>query len=156
FMKDLYQDITPEWFRSNTVFKFGVHSWLLLTVGAMAALQQAIPSGRARRIVFGVLAASALIFPGMTTYQFYGLRTTPALTSTMSLDSLTTVRRQYGDAANAIRWLQDNVPDRKMIVEAACESYSLCGIVAASTGNRNPIQWKTHEWGWRLTKEGSK
>ncbi|MBI4909836.1 MAG: hypothetical protein HY820_39830 [Acidobacteria bacterium] len=151
FLKDLYHLTTPAWFRSNTLFKFGVHSWMLLTVATVGALQQ-LAGGR--KWLPWTIAVYASIYPMLTISQFYGLFLTPGPNSVMSLDGTATLRLRYADAMAAVDWIQANVPDRKVFVEAACDSYSLCGIVSAYSGMRNPIQWKTHEWGWRLTRDG--
>lgn len=151
FLKDLYHLTTPAWFRSNTLFKFGVHSWMLLTCATIAALHHAM--GR-RKWLPWVVAAYSLVYPALAISQFYGVLLTPGPNSVLSLDGTATLRLRYADAMDAVDWLRATQRGRPMLVEAACDSYSLCGIVTSYSGMRNPIQWKTHEWGWRLTSEG--
>jgi uncharacterized membrane protein len=153
FIKDLYHHTHPAWFRSNTFFKFGVHVWILLSLGMCVGLEAAVKSSRVRAAWLAGISLHGAVFPAAAIGQFYGVGSKACSTSVLSLDAMAAIRVFYGDAAGAAEWLRGNEAQRKVVVEAACASYVLCGLVAAYSGMRNPIQWKAHEWGWRQTEK---
>src|SRR6185436_14647968 len=69
YLKDLNHQIHPPSFRANTLFKIGIHSWILLTVAMVSALHDVTQ----RTWVCATLAAHSLVFPAVVILQFYGL-----------------------------------------------------------------------------------
>lgn len=149
FMKDLYHIANPPYFRANTVFKFGFHAWVLLTAAMMVSLAHVM--GRSRRLswIWAALLVHSLVFPVVAGKQFFqipGWQLPPFGT----INGAAFLERGFEEDAAVIRWINRNVPGRPVLAEAVGESYSPCARIGAFTGLPNPINWKSHEWGWRF------
>jgi YYY domain-containing protein len=148
--------------RMNTVFKFGLHSWMLFAIGIAALLPrvwllgsgQVAPTRRwAVRGILAVLAIAALIYP---------LTATPARAADRwvseaprSLDgnaymAAVTAERHgqpfsLNEDAAAIDWLRQNVRGTPVILEAHLPSYQWAGRVATNTGLPTVLGWEWHQ-----------
>lgn len=151
FVRDIYHVANPPYFRANTVFKFGFHSWVLLTIAAVALARQWLGNGQGFATMAAILFANSLVFPWLGLTQYYSL-TMARLTAgnTISLDGSAFWKRDVPSDWYAIQWINQNVRKRTVILEAAGDSYSNYGRMSAFTGMMCPINWKSHEWGWRF------
>ncbi|NTU85272.1 MAG: hypothetical protein HGA45_38945, partial [Chloroflexales bacterium] len=143
--------------RMNTVFKFGLHAWMLFALGAAALLPRmwAAP-GLSRYLVRGgllLLGVASLVYPltatparladrwvpeapkGLDGAAFMGAVSAERFGVTYSLDE---------DAA-AIDWLQRNVAGTPVILEAHLPSYQWAGRVATYTGLPTLLGWEWHQ-----------
>ncbi|KKT42279.1 MAG: YYY membrane protein [Candidatus Giovannonibacteria bacterium GW2011_GWA2_44_13b] len=160
FVKDVYSLANPPYFRANTVFKFGFHTWILLTFSAMVFAGQTWDEyrkspARMRKIkpfIWLLMVSVAIVvffgayYPYQAINQFY-LSSLPPY----SLDGSLFLKKLYPDDYATVQWLKNNVRKREVVVEAAGDSYSDYGRLSVFTGSINPIQWLTHEWTWHFS-----
>ncbi|PDW03443.1 hypothetical protein CJ255_08930 [Candidatus Viridilinea mediisalina] len=149
--------------RMNTVFKFGLHTWLLFALAGAALLPQLL-AGTGRLVTppalltsmrggFALLAVATLIYP---------LTATPARAADRwntdaprSLDGAAYMhwisaerhgqRFALNEDATAIDWLQRNVEGTPVILEAHQPSYQWAGRVANHTGLPTLLGWEWHQ-----------
>lgn len=141
--------------RMNTVFKFYYQAWVLLSLsGAYAAYHLWRRWQGYARLAFGV-AAAALGLLGLVYAPLSLWTRTDALTGPATLNGLAHLERHRADEAEALAWLQDNVPGMPVILEAVGGSYSEFARVSANTGLPTPLGWDFHEMQWRGTSEHS-
>jgi YYY domain-containing protein len=161
FLKDVFADSYP---RMNTVFKFYFQAWALLSIASGAGLYFIRESFRPAAILsrlqrwlqglVGVLWMAvllALLLAGAV-YPLAGsyARTSHYAQRTNSLDGLAYLQSfDPGDYA-AIRWLNSNVSDDPVIVEAVGPDYSDYAHISAFTGLSTPMGWVGHEYQWRV------
>jgi YYY domain-containing protein len=137
--------------RMNTVFKFYFQGWVLMAVASAFAVYWL---GRQRgRLRLAFLAAFWLLFAVGMVYPILGnisraggFAHAPVLDGTAYLAA-----SQPGDA-EAIAWLNENVPGAPLILEApgtGGSSYVYEGRVAALTGLPTLLGWGGHESQWR-------
>ncbi len=142
FLRDFLQG--SDWYRMNTLFKFGVPAWLFLGLagGAMfplvwAALGRRGALGRGGQVVLALLAAAGLAFlplgiPSRIQDRFPGAR--PAVGTLDGMAFMTVGRYTWPDEGHlidlaydylAICWLLDNVKGTPVIAEAPAGGYEL-------------------------------
>ncbi len=144
----------------NTVFKFYYQVWLYWALAAAALSPEVFQRlmslpGRWLRIgactgFLALLAASCLYPP----FSLYGKmagrwsKSVPNLDGSLFMES---ARLPLGDILlplrpdlEGIRWLKQNVPDAKTLVEAAGSDYSWAGRISSSTGIPTVIGWPSH------------
>jgi YYY domain-containing protein len=138
-------------YRMNTVFKFGLQSWILMAVAAAAALPwlaRGLRRAGAAALTIGwalviALVGLALVFPlvGIPSRLAYRFPATPGVT----LDGLAFMDRAVydwngttialRDDGDAIRWLNANIRGTPIVLQSSMEFYRAYGVrVAANTG----------------------
>ncbi|AEA47795.1 DUF2298 domain-containing protein [Archaeoglobus veneficus] len=138
--------------RLNTVFKFYLAAWLMLTLpgaialsdvfrslslGGSGGLRSILREKNALAIFMLVLFAMSLAYPTIATpVRHYKAE--------MTLDGMA-FTRAYGEY-EAIKWLREK---RGVIAEAASKCYTYGGRFAAFTGNPTIVGWACHEVQWR-------
>lgn len=155
YQKDISGD---EYYRSNTYWKVGLQLFVLLaiTVGYTAVRIFAIQRERKKQILWTVLVAipiiMALMYPFWSFRQAYG-----NFTQYIGLDASAYLNDLYPDDYQAAQWLNANVKDQPVIVEAHGangQSYSQKGRFTSVTGLPTILGWYDHEWYWRGNQSG--
>ncbi|MCY4526419.1 MAG: DUF2298 domain-containing protein, partial [Anaerolineaceae bacterium] len=147
--------------RQNTVFKFYLQAWLLLSVAggvAFACLQRAMPRwpGLLRLIWAvpgGLLLFMAALYPLLSTPTRALDRMAPA--TGWTLDGMAYMRRalheenghelNLADDYALIRWLQEEVEGAPVILEAHGSEYRWGGRVSIYTGLPSGRGWRFHQ-----------
>jgi uncharacterized membrane protein len=147
--------------RMNTVFKFYLQGWALLSVSAGAAFVWLLPEFRKwlpgwRGFFQGgmaVLLAGAALYTVTATTDKVSDRMAGGVP--LTLDSITYMKySQYADFGvtmnlvqdyKAIRWMQDNVQGSPVIVEANCPEYRWCTRFTIYTGLPGVLGWNWHQ-----------
>lgn len=136
-----------EFFRFNTIFKFGFHAWFLLTIAAAVALFLPGAHRRPRLWSAGLLAlvVAAALYPVGASYS-RSQRFSPS----PSLDGLAWLHQRAPRDAAAIRWLRASVPGAPTILEAVGDDFSPegHGRVSVYTGLPTVMGWEGHELQW--------
>jgi YYY domain-containing protein len=147
--------------RMNTVFKFYLQGWALMSVSSAAAFAWLLPEVRlwlpGWRNVYqagaGALLAGAALFTISAATDKISDRMAPGVP--LTLDSITYMQyAQYADYDvlmdlshdyRAIRWMQDNVRGSPVIVEANCPEYRWCTRFTIYTGLPGVVGWNWHQ-----------
>ncbi|HOU42503.1 MAG TPA: DUF2298 domain-containing protein, partial [Promineifilum sp.] len=153
--------------RMNTVFKFYLQVWLMLSVACGPAAVWAWPSIRQTRrlrlvwqTVLGVMLFAALLYPLLATAAKWGIRMNPDAPTTLDGAAfMPTV--EYGDTdyagqsrtvrlvedMGAIDWLQRNVQGSPVVMEAhGSNPYrSIASRIAMYTGLPTVVGWDWHQ-----------
>jgi len=146
------------WFpRMNTVFRFYYQAWVLFAIAAAFSLYylhshwrvSSTAGGMARAAWWGVLTLlviGAILYPLTATPN-----RTSGFSADLTLNGMAYIERSNPPEAEAIAWLNSEVKGAPVIVEAAGNSYTMYGRVAALTGLPTVLGWEeVHEKVWRL------
>lgn len=136
--------------RMNTVFKFYYQVWALWGVGAACAVGLMLddenlwtPFRVVTGIVTALLVVAAVVYP-ITAISTLGDRANP------TLDGTAWVKQSSPDEYAAIQWLNQNVSDSPVILEAPGQSYHAeQSRISAFTGLPTVLGWGGHELQWR-------
>ncbi|HSR21824.1 MAG TPA: DUF2298 domain-containing protein, partial [Anaerolineales bacterium] len=153
--------------RMNTVFKFYLQGWILLSVSAAAAFAWLLPdvwlwwSGWRNLFLAGtgLLLAGAAFFTVSASVDKISDRMAQGVP--LTLDSMDFMRyARYADYDvqmdlsadyRAIRWMQDSVQGSPVIVEANCPEYHWCTRFTIYTGLPGVVGWNWHQRQQRTT-----
>lgn len=136
-----------DYYRMNTLFKFYIQVWVLLGIGAAAALPGLIDAARSWKrgwrsvwmATLGILLALGLVFPILGTANRVNDRFPPPVPARNTLDGMafmTVGRYGWPDGNNmidlkydyeAIRWLKENVTGTPVLAEAPASWYPVNG-----------------------------
>ena len=146
--------------RMNTLFKYYLEAWVLLSLASAAMLANLLQgSFLRRRWAAGLwLGALALLLAGSLIYTVLGTRSrladrfailpltldgTAYMAQAVRLEEKQPVALK-GDVA-AIRWLQDNVVGSPVVLEAHHEQYHWSGRISSYTGLPTVLGWPWHQ-----------
>lgn len=143
--------------RMNTVFKFYLQAWVMWAVAGAYALaifiwrpleERGNDAGRIRDAALALggslLAVAGLIYLPLAIPKRYG-----EYGGALTLDGAAYIARWQPDDFAAIRWLNANVGDAPVILEAPGGGYQYEGRVSAHTGLPTVLGWANHEAQWR-------
>ena len=141
-------DVVYVWDRMNTLFKFYLDAWLLLSAAAAVALPRlwsTLPPGWGRAAWRGAacaLAATA-VFTGLTS-ALAAARTERVATPRPTLDGTAYLARRDPLEAAALEWLNANVSGTPVVAEAWGQSYGDFARVSMNTGLPDVLGWEYH------------
>jgi len=126
--------------RLNTVFKFYLSAWLMLTIPGAIVLSKAIEEPRkVLNLILTGLFILTLVYPVIATPLRYHR-------AELTLNGMEFVKDWSEGDYEAIKWLKNR---DGIIVEEALKCYDYGGRFAAFTGNPTIIAWPGHEVQWR-------
>ncbi|HUW21261.1 MAG TPA: DUF2298 domain-containing protein [Candidatus Bathyarchaeia archaeon] len=138
--------------RANTMFKLTYQAFVvfyLLSGYIFVRILTGSANKGFKKAFFFLFAAGAAViisYPRFAIRSYYGdLKTSRGLDGTKYLSAT------YPNDYQAITWLNENVKDDPVIVEAVGESYTDYARVSANTGLPTILGWRVHEWLWRGT-----
>ena len=86
------------------------------------------------------------LYPYFAVNSYFGnLKTYSGLNGTNYLKAL------YSNDYDAILWINKNIKEQPIILEAQGDSYTDYGRVSTNTGLPTVLGWTVHEWLWRGT-----
>ena len=153
YVKDIY----PAHYRANTMFKLVYQSFVMLSICSGYIIVRIVLSikyhvlSRKRKILttFYMLFAALLLvlvflYPYFAINSYFGnLKTYSGLDGTKYLKDL------YPSDYEAILWINKNIKNQPVILEAQGDSYTDYGRVSTNTGLPTVLGWTVHEWLWR-------
>jgi uncharacterized membrane protein len=148
YVKDIY----PMHYRANTMFKLVYQAFMLLSISSSYILFKLLfgIKNKIIKLIFFVivviLSFFILIYPVFAITSYYrNLKTYD------SLDGLKYLNKTYPEDYKLITWINENIKNQPVILEANGDSYTEYARISANTGLPTVIGWPVHEWLWRGT-----
>lgn len=151
YMKDIY----PSHYRANTMFKLAYQAFMMLSI-ASAYIFVRIMAGNITKLfkvlnmyfIFFIISVFffvlVMIYPNFAVSSYYG-----ELKNYKGLDGIKYLKDQNPGDFEAITWLNKNIKNQPVILEAQGDSYTDYARISSNTGLPTVLGWPVHEWLWR-------
>ncbi len=153
YIKDIY----PAHYRANTMFKLVYQAFILLSISCGYIITRIIINGKWKMengkfiywkfayLFIGIIGLFVVfIYPYFAINSYFG-----ELKTYHGLDGIKYLKSSYPTDYEAILWINKNVKDQPVILEAQGDSYTDYARVSANTGLPTVLGWPVHEWLWR-------
>lgn len=155
YVKDIY----PAHYRANTMFKLAYQSFIMLSLASGYIILRIFTNLKSHpeqsrrtnfKFVYWFIGSTCLLvvflYPYFAVNSYFGdLKKYSGLNGTNYLKTL------YYNDYEAISWINKNIKNQPIILEAQGDSYTDYGRVSANTGLPTVLGWTVHEWLWRGT-----
>ena len=144
YIKDIY----PAHFRANTMFKLGYQAYIIMMISSIYTLiviKQL--EGKTKFLfsfIFVFLAFFVAAYPFFSIPSYYG-----NLDRKIVLDGSAWMKEQFPEDADIIQYINANIDNQPVILEAQGDSYTDFERISAYTGLPTVAGWWVHEWLWR-------
>lgn len=139
YIKDIY---IYEHRRANTMFKLVYQAFILYSL-VSGYIFIKLKSHRFYKLIFILVFFCHLIYPYFAIRSYYGLK------DYKGLWGLNFLKTGYPDNFEAIKWINLNIPNQPVMLEAVGDSYTQFNQVSMATGLPTVEGWIVHEWLWR-------
>jgi len=153
YVKDIY----PAHYRANTMFKLIYQSFIMLSLSSGYIIVRLFLNHKSLilnrpywRFAYWLIGLLMLIlvslYPYFSINSYFGnLKNYSGINGTNYLKSL------YPNDYEAILWINKNIENQPVILEAQGDSYTDYARVSSNTGLPTVLGWTVHEWLWRGT-----
>lgn len=134
--------------RMNTVFKYYIQVWVLWgTASAYAFYDMCKKTYRMKNIIIIILSILLVL---NSAYLFTGTYSkVERFSRAPDIDGMAFMKKTNFGSYDAIFWVNMNIHDKPVILEAPGESFKDMSLISAFTGVPTVIGWDGHEYTWR-------
>jgi uncharacterized membrane protein len=153
-----FKDIFTTYPRANTMFKIAYQVFILLSLSSgyiIVRLIQKIKPFIKKSFLNKIFALFYLLF-ALCLFFFISIYPIFAINSYYNnlkkyygLNGTNYLKEIYPTDYSAILWINKNIKDQPVILEAQGDSYTDFGRISVNTGLPTVIGWTVHEWFWR-------
>lgn len=146
YIKDIYGG---DFYRGNTILKFYYQAFIVLGVVSGVFLTKLLFTNASIKIrLFLVIPvvfwSASLLYPMQILPAYYN-----NFQAWIGLDGSYFMQKYYPSDFEAITWINANLPNDSIVLEAAGDSYTYHNRVSTFTGLSTIQGWFVHEWLWR-------
>jgi len=147
YVKDIY---IHEHHRSNTMFKLVYQSFMIYSIAAGYVFFRVKKKLKNKLFVYGFLSLFALGFASHMIYPYFSIKSYyGGLRKYKGLYGMNFLEERYPDNYELVLWLNKNIQEQPVILEAVGDSYTIYNHFSAMTGLPTIEGWTVHEWLWR-------
>lgn len=147
YIKDIY----PAHFRANTMFKMGYQAFIMMSIASALVLYRIGSLESKLKYLLKLLYVSffmlVFIYPFLAFPSYYPMA--PITQRAPYLDGSNWLVMQHPQDKEIIDFIEQNIPNQPVILEAQGDSYTDFNRVSAFTGIPTVAGWWVHEWLWR-------
>ncbi|MEX1052517.1 MAG: DUF2298 domain-containing protein [Patescibacteria group bacterium] len=143
YVKDIY----PVHFRANTMFKLGYQVFIMMGIASTYVFFRVSLIKKRKALfkaIFIFLLFFVLIYPFFSFSSYYH-----PITKEVELDGSLWLKKDMSEDFEIINYLNKNIKDQPVILEAQGDSYTDFARISSYTGLPTVAGWWVHEWLWR-------
>lgn len=153
YMKDIY----PDHYRANTMFKLVFQAFIMLSVATGFIILNTFSKNYFKKlshklkppyflysITTVVLVSLVFTYPYFAITSYYN-----KLNTYIGLDGTEYLKNRTPEDYATIKWLNANIINQPVTLEAQGDSYTDYERISANTGLPTVLGWYVHEWLWR-------
>lgn len=152
FLKDIFFETNRPYFRTNTVFKFYYHGWILMGIASGFMIMHIFNNYKPKFNIEKTISVGLVLFM-MFLSNIYILKAVDdfyfGMKYSRSMDGNQYIKETYPQDYLAINWIKTNIKGQPVIAEAVGEAYTYYARISSNTGLVTVMGWPTHEWQWR-------
>jgi YYY domain-containing protein len=153
YVKDIY----PAHYRANTMFKLVYQAFIMLSLSSGYIIVRLFLNYRSTSLnrsyknffywIIGLLIIIIVLFYSrFAIYSYFG-----DLKKYSGINGISYLKSAYPADYDAIMWINKNIKEQPVILEAQGDSYTDFGRISTNTGLPTVLGWTVHEWLWRGT-----
>jgi YYY domain-containing protein len=148
YIKDIY----PLHYRANTMFKLVYQAFIMLSISCGYIFVKLMLNLKNKIIVLIFLIISIFLACFILIYPYFAINSYyNNLKTYKSLNGFKYLQQTYPQDYDLINWINANIKNQPVILEANGDSYTQYARISANTGLPTIIGWPVHEWLWRGT-----
>lgn len=152
FLKDIYFQLNPQYYRANTVFKFWYQAWVLLSLTCSYVYYSLYTKLKNKLSFRGVGLSLVLVVLSfyIFKYSYVGYKhVIKGKYSYVGLDGSSYLLTERTGDKLVIDWININIKDQPVLLEVWGKPYTADSLVSSYTGLPTIVGWNEHELGWR-------
>ena len=152
YVKDIY----PTYYRANTMFKLVYQAFIMLSLSSGYIIIKIFSQIKKVKINKSIFIAWTVVLFFLLflacSYPFFSIQSYyNNLQNYVGLDGTKYLKTLYPSDYKAIIWLNKNIKEQPVILEAQGDSYTDYARISSNTGLPTVLGWTVHEWLWRGT-----
>lgn len=148
YVKDIY----PMHYRANTMFKLVYESFIMLSISSGYIIIKIIASLKNKKFILIFFLPSLLLLYMVLTYPIFAINSFyNNLSNYKGINGTDYIKKLYPEDYDLINYINNNIKDSPVILEANGDSYTDFARISANTGLPTVVGWPVHEWLWRGT-----
>ncbi len=149
YVEDIY---SGDFKRANTMFKLTYQAFIMFGISSgyifikFFKAKKFLWQKKFNIVCFALFVSTLIYFP-VAVEDWYGNVT--KVQNYKGLDASAFLKDTMAEDYHAINWINENIKDKSVILEANGDSYTDYQRISVFTGHSTVLGWYVHEWLWR-------
>ena len=150
YVKDIY----PAHYRANTMFKLTYEAFIMLSIACGYIIVKILANLNNKKFLILFFIPTLILLYLVFSYPVFAINSYyDNLKDYKGIDGLSYMKKDHIEDYELINWINKNINNQPVILEAVGDSYTDFARISANTGLPTVLGWPVHEWLWRGTYE---
>lgn len=150
YVKDIY----PAHYRANTMFKLTYEAFIMLSIACGYIIVKILANLNNKKFLILFFIPTLILLYLVFSYPVFAINSYyDNLKDYKGIDGTQYLKTTQKQDYDLINWINKNINNQPVILEAVGDSYTDFARISANTGLPTVLGWPVHEWLWRGTYE---
>lgn len=150
YVKDIY----PAHYRANTMFKLTYEAFIMLSIACGYIIVKLLANLNNKKFLILFFIPTLILLYLVFSYPVFAINSYyDNLKDYKGIDGTQYLKTTQKQDYDLINWINKNINNQPVILEAVGDSYTDFARISANTGLPTVLGWPVHEWLWRGTYE---